>query len=246
MAIALTKASSIQDRIGNARFMKSINAFYLKALHKDLDGLEQVEPDLAYALRGVLLAYQNDLDSISYWEKAIELNPSAEHYYNFGMSYLILGQPRHALEMFRKTLELGENNLGLLELLKTPFSNFYAYKECEKIVYLLNKMKKTEESFPEKNILVSFFQNNTEIMLKFGEGVSEIISRYIPHRFIYRTKESQFEERRYSRYIVKCFDDSDVQNVVDCNQALADFITDFEEEHQLNLGNLFICCEASE
>lgn len=66
MAIALTKASSIQDRIGNARFMKSINDFYLKALHKDLDGLEQVEPDLAYALRGRLLAYQNDLNSISY------------------------------------------------------------------------------------------------------------------------------------------------------------------------------------
>lgn len=246
MAIALTKASSIQDRIGNARFMKTINAFYLKALHKDLDGLEQVELDLAYALRGLLLAYQNDLNAISYWEKAIELNPSAEHYYNFGMSYLTLGQPHHALEMFRKTLELGENNLGLLELLKTPFSNFYAYKECEKIVSLLSKMKKTEESFPEKKILVAFFQNDAEMMLKFGIGVSEIISRYIPHRFIYLTKESQIEERRYSRYIVKCFDDSDVQNVVDCNQALADFITDFEEEHQLNLGNLFICCEASE
>lgn len=132
MAIALTKASSIQDRIGNACFMKSINAFYLKALHKDLDSLEQVEPDLAYALRGRLLAYQNDLNSISYWEKAIELNPSAEHYYNFGMSYLILGQPRHALEMFRKTLELGENNLGLLKLLKIQFSNFYAYKNVKK------------------------------------------------------------------------------------------------------------------
>lgn len=246
MAIALTKASSIQDRIGNARFMKRINAFYLKALHKDLDGLEQVELDLAYALRGLLLAYQNDLDSISYWKKAIELNPSAEHYYNFGMSYLTLGQPHHALEMFRKTLELGENNLGLLELLRTPFSNFYAYKECEKIVYLLSKMKKMEESLPEKNILVSFFQNDTEMMLKFGIGVSEIISRYIPQRFIYLTEENQVEDRHYSRYIVKCFDESDVQNVVDCNQALAEFITDFEVEHQLNLDNLFVCCEASE
>lgn len=245
-AIPVTKASSIQERLHNARFMKEINPFYLRALNKDLDDLENVEPDISFALRGLLLAYQGDLESLKYWNKAIALNPSAEHYYNFGVCCNFLGDHIQALSHFRSALDLSKTNTGVLHLLRSAFSSFYAYDESKIVVERLNKLEKKSYPFYEDKILAKFFSSNSRLMLEFGLGISSVISKHIPFKWILHKEDCLIEDRDYSINIVKCLNNDDVERVVECNAELSEFIVDFEEKYELNLENLYITCEATE
>ncbi|UAX42501.1 hypothetical protein [Pasteurella canis] len=246
-AIPLTKAESIQERMFKARFMKEINAFYLNALNKDLDDLEKVDTDLSYALRGILLAYQNNHQSIEYWDKAIKINPSAEHYYNYGMSLQYLGLHDKSLSMFRLALDNAKNNIGLLRLLRTAFSSFYASDECKAIIEKLSKLDK-EGNYPfyENDILMTFFKGDSEIMLSFGLNMMKIISQYYSLKWLIHTEDRKIDDRYYSKQFLKCFSDDDVIRLVECNSALADFIVDFEEQYDLDLSHFYVCCEAAE
>lgn len=246
-AIPLTKAKSIQERTHNARFMKEINTFYLNALNKDLDDLEKVDTDLSYALRGILLAYQNNHQSIEYWDKAIELNPSAEHYYNYGMSLRSLGLHDKSFSMFRLALDNAKNNIGLLRLLRTAFSSLYASDECKAIIEKLSKLDK-EENYPfyENEILMTFFKGDSAIMLSFGLNMMKIISQHYSLKWLIHTEDGKIDDRYYSKPFLKCFSDDDVIRLVECNSALADFIVDFEEQYDLDLSRFYISCEAAE
>lgn len=245
-AIPITKADSIQKRLAEARFMKEINHFYLKSLNKDLDDLENLAPDLSFALRGLLLAYQGNRKSFEYWDKAIELNPSAEHYYNFGICCKFLGEHTKSLANFRLALELGKNNISVLHLLRSAFSNLYAYNEVKLIIELLNKLEKEDYPFYEEILFTKFFNSNSQIMLDFGLGISSVISKHISFKWILHTEENIVEDRHYFINIVKCFDNNDIEHVVECNAELSEFIVDFEEKHGLNLDNLYITCEATD
>ena len=245
-AIPITMPDSIQDRLADARFMKEINHFYLKSLNKDLDDLENLEPDLSFALRGLLLAYQGSRKSFEYWDKAIELNPSADHYYNLGLCCNFLGEHAKALSNFCTALNLGKNNVGLLHLLRSAFSNLYAYDELKLIIELLIKLEKKEHTFYEEDLFTKLFNSNSQIMLEFGLGISSVISKHISFKWILHTEENIVEDRHYSINIVKCFDNNDIEHVVECNAELSEFIVDFEERHGLNLDNLYITCDAAD
>lgn len=245
-AIPVTKASSIQERLHHARFMKEINPFYLKALNKDLDDLENVEPDISFALRGLLLAYQGDLESLKYWNKAIALNPSAGHYYNFGVCCNVLGDHIQALSRFRSALELSKTDTRILHLLRSTFSNFYAYDESKIVVETLNKLEKKSYPFYEDKIFAKFFGSNSQLMLEFGLGTLSVISKHISFKWFLHKEDGLIEDRHYSINIVKCLNNDDVERVAECNAELSEFIVDFEEKHELNLENLYITCEAAE
>lgn len=242
-----TNTDSIQKRLQQARFMKQINPFFLDGLNRDLDSLEKVEKDVSYALRGMLLAYQNDKKSIHYWDKAVNLNPIPLHYCNYGMSLLDLGIYDEALSKLGIALKKSNNDIGLLLLLRSAYSYLYAYNECKTIEERLAKLDKERDySLHEKDILDTFFKGDPELMQLFGSGATNLISQYYSFKWITDLQYKMVEDRCYSKYMVKCPSDNDVLCVVECNSALSDFIIDFEDKHHLNLDKFYVIGEATE
>lgn len=244
-----TIAKSLMDRMASYQFVHHIPPLVLAGFERDAKSLLKDCAPIAFAFQGMVAALAGRTESvIFYFDKALSYGSSAIIHYNFAVSLLRVGYFEKAAEQFKKSAQLADPlDIDTQYLLLDAFTTTFAYKELN--ITRNNLINLGRDIGQSSSTVFEFLARQSPehqgILEQLILRVKKLISKH--QLFIKaRTYFSETIDGINIIYPIESSNDETLNNIVECNFAISDLISEFESEFDIDLLELMISCEATE